>query len=176
MKIQNYGEWKGSKARGHHPPACTCYQCNEEQRRLKASEEEERRVKEYDKRVAENQARKGVGDRRSPPNRPPQTSSQQRAAEAVRKSGLGAHPAARPRATLSSRRTGTPRSKVFEVSRAVTASALRYALALHAVGVVGLVVYALTQGGTPSVMPTLDGAAETYVYAWRSVGNIAGLY
>ena len=42
MKIQNYGGWKGDKRGGHHPPACTCYRCNEERRQLKASKEEER--------------------------------------------------------------------------------------------------------------------------------------
>ena len=64
---------------------------------------------------------------------------------------------------------------VFKVLRAVTASALRYALALHVAAAVGLVVYALIQGGVPNVMPTLNGAAEAYVQARYSVGNKAGL-
>ena len=206
MKIQNYGDWKGDKPVGHHPPACTCYRCNEKLRQLEASKEEERRAKEYDRRVAETQGRSDGGKRQSSPNRsqsqgrapartqsqgsrsnqsshnraiqsgqPPRTNSQRRATEAVQQSKLGARPAARTRPTPSSRRPDRRRGKVFEVSRAVTASALRYALALHAVVAVGLVVYALTQGGAPNVMPTLDGAAEAYVNAWRSVGNIAGL-
>ena len=29
LGIQNYGEWEGDKPAGHHPPACTCYRCNE---------------------------------------------------------------------------------------------------------------------------------------------------
>ena len=57
LKIQNYGDWAGDKRGGHHPPACTCYGCNEERRRLEASleasKEEERRVAEYDRRVAQ---------------------------------------------------------------------------------------------------------------------------
>ena len=52
LKIQNYGEWEGDKPGGYHPPACTCVKCNEERRQLEASQEEERRVKEYDRRVA----------------------------------------------------------------------------------------------------------------------------
>ena len=51
MKIQNYGDWKGDKRGGHHPPACTCYRCNEERWRIEASKEEERRVAEYDRQV-----------------------------------------------------------------------------------------------------------------------------
>ena len=30
LKIQNYGDWDGETKRGHHPPNCTCYGCNEE--------------------------------------------------------------------------------------------------------------------------------------------------
>ena len=52
LKIPNYGDWAGDKEGGHHPPACTCYGCNEERRRLEASKEEERRAAEYDRRVA----------------------------------------------------------------------------------------------------------------------------
>lgn len=29
LKIQNYGDWDGKTKRGHHPPICTCYGCNE---------------------------------------------------------------------------------------------------------------------------------------------------
>ena len=31
LKVQNYGEWDGERRnqRGYHPPACTCYRCNE---------------------------------------------------------------------------------------------------------------------------------------------------
>lgn len=31
LKVQNYGEWDGERRNlsGHHPPACTCYRCNE---------------------------------------------------------------------------------------------------------------------------------------------------
>jgi DNA mismatch repair ATPase MutL len=198
MKIQNYGDWKGDKPGGHHPPACTCYRCNEERRRLEASKEEERRVKEYDRRVGENQTRSAAGKQQSSPNRSPsqsrgsprnqprgsrsnqssrnrasqsdqpsRTNSQQRAAEAVQQSKVGARPVARAWPTPSSRRPGRQRSKVVALLRVVTASALRYVLALHAAAVVGLVVYALTQGGAPNVMPTLHGAAEAYVNAWR---------
>ena len=28
LKVTNYGEWEGDR-RGYHPPACTCYSCNE---------------------------------------------------------------------------------------------------------------------------------------------------
>ena len=206
MKIQNYGDWRGDKPGGHHPPACTCYRCNEERRRLEASKEEELRVKEYDRRVAETQGRSGGGKRQGSPNRsqsqgrapartqsqgsrsnqsshnrashsgqPPKTNSQRRAAEAIRQSKLGARPSTRAHLVPSFRVPDRRRGKIFESSRAVTASALRYALALHAAAAVGLVVYALTQGGAPNVMPTLDGATEAYVNAWRSVGNMAGL-
>ena len=54
-KIQNYDDFK--EKRGYHPPACTCYQCNEERLAREAAEEEDRRVAEYDRRVAESEAR-----------------------------------------------------------------------------------------------------------------------
>ena len=87
MKIQNYGDWQGDKPGGHHPPACTCYRCNEERRQLEAAKEEERRVAEYDRRMAESQAQgrsqrarvRNFNDRNlstpQPPRRPPRTSS-----------------------------------------------------------------------------------------------------
>ena len=31
LKVTNYGEWEGDR-RGYHPPACTCYRCNEAKR------------------------------------------------------------------------------------------------------------------------------------------------
>lgn len=31
LKVTNYGEWEGDR-RGYHPPACTCYSCNEAKR------------------------------------------------------------------------------------------------------------------------------------------------
>ena len=200
LKIQNYGEWKGDKPGGHHPPACTCYRCNEERRQVEASKEEERRVKEYDRRTAETQARSGGGKQQSSPNRSPsqdrapapsqpqpwhsnqgsrnrasqssqspRTSSHRRASAAVRQSEAGPRPATPPR------KPQRRQSRVFGMSRVITASALRYAIALHAVAVVGLVVYALVQGGAPSMMPTLDGASEAYVHAWRTAGALVGL-
>ena len=64
---------------------------------------------------------------------------------------------------------------MFRLSRAVSASALRYALALHAAAAVGLVVYALIQGGASSVLSTLNDATEAYVRTWRMMGGMAGL-
>ena len=34
LRVQNYGEWDGERRnqRGYHPPACTCYSCNEAKR------------------------------------------------------------------------------------------------------------------------------------------------
>lgn len=206
MKIQNYGEWKGDKRRGHHPPACTCFRCNEERRVEEAAKEEERRVKEYDRRVAEAEARGGSGKQQNKPIRtapkeraqaptqpqssqpsqgqrnragqssqPHQTSSQQRASQAVRQSVAGTRPAVPTRPTPSPRRPRKQESKFFGISRTVTTSALRYAVALHALGIAGLVVYALVQGGAQNVMPTLDGAAEAYVGAWRLMGTKIGV-
>ena len=31
LKVTNYGEWEGDR-QGYHPPACTCYSCNEAKR------------------------------------------------------------------------------------------------------------------------------------------------
>lgn len=31
LKVTNYGEWEGDR-QGYHPPACTCYSCNEVKR------------------------------------------------------------------------------------------------------------------------------------------------
>ena len=141
LKIQNYGEWKGDGPRGHHPPACTCYRCNEQRQAEEAGQEEERRAKEYDRRAAENQARSkggkqqsspspknpvnpapkpssrgrapsrsqpqstrsGQGNRTSRPSQSPQTGSQRRAAEAVRKSDLGARLAVHWRPSVASK-------------------------------------------------------------------------
>ena len=36
MKVQNYGDWRGDRRGGHHPPACTCYKCNEERNKQTA--------------------------------------------------------------------------------------------------------------------------------------------
>ena len=185
MKIQNYGDWKGDKPGGHHPPACTCYRCNEERRQLEAFKEEEHRVEESkarsrDKkqqgRPSRSPSRNQTSARGRPrSSQPRQTGSQRRAGEAVRQSVAGARPTVRTRPAPSPQRPRKQQGRVFEVSRAVTASALRYALVLHTVAAVGLAVYALTQGGPSNVLPTLDGAADAYVQAWRSVGNVAGL-
>ena len=51
MRIQNYGDHRGRP----HPPNCTCWRCNEERLAKEAAEEEDRRVAEYDRRVAQNQ-------------------------------------------------------------------------------------------------------------------------
>ena len=220
LRIQNYGNSGGDKSRGYHPPACTCYKCNEERRLLEASKEEERRSAEYDRRVAEtsqhakNTAKdpkkrahprscqcvecvkekwernsRNPANRRSPQgnspdrNRPvqqpsgkPQTSSQQLATEVVHQSKAGARPTVHTQPSPPSFRSPrTDESKAFRLSRAITASALRYALALHAAAALGLMAYALVQGGTGSVLPTLDGAAEAYVQGWRAMGAMAGL-
>ena len=70
LKIQNYGEWEGDRPRGPHPPACTCYKCNEERLAKEAAEAEDRRVAEYDRRVAQSQARQRAPVRNLSP-RPP---------------------------------------------------------------------------------------------------------
>ena len=212
-RIQNYGDFGGDRVRGHHPPACTCYNCNEERRRLEASKEEERRAAEYDQRVAEtsqrdqpakkdpknkphprscqcvecvkkewagnprnpaSRARGGNRPSQQPPGRP-RTGSQQRAAEVVRQSEAGVRPRVHARPASPSRGPRRRESKAFQLYRAITTSALRYALALHATAVLGLVVYALAQGGTSSVLPLLGDAAEAYVRGWRTVGTVAGL-
>ena len=184
LKIQNYGDWKGDSRRGHHPPACTCFRCNEERRRLEASKEEERRVAEYDRRVAESQRRpqssRNTGEA-AKPNRPgggqsrPRTTSQRRAAEAVGRSVAGARPAATE--NTASRRPGSPRkqSKVFRMSRGITASALRYSLYLHSAAILGVIGFALVQGGGANVMPTLYSAAEAYVQGWSAMVTALGL-
>ena len=179
LRIQNYGDWGGDKRGGHHPPACTCYRCNEERRRLEASKEEERRVAEYDRRTAESEGHTQSKRGAPKPTRPgggqtrPSTTSQRHAAEAVLQPVAGARPAGRARTggSKSSRKEG----RVFRLSRAATASAIRYALALHAAAVLGLVVYALTQEGASGVLPTLSNAAEAYVHAWQRVGAKAGV-
>ena len=78
LKIPNYGDWEGDKRGGHHPPACTCYDCNEERRRLEASKEEEHRAAEYDRRVARTRTQshtQGPGQQRSGRAQPPRPSS-----------------------------------------------------------------------------------------------------
>ena len=119
LRIENYGEWRGDRRGGHHPPACTCYRCNEERRRVEASKQEERRVAEYDRRVAENQRITKAGQnmrRNTKPTSPgggqlsPRTTSQRRAAEAVNQSVASTRSAAKSRPT--SRRRSLRSSKV----------------------------------------------------------------
>ena len=184
LKIQNYGDWRGDRRSGHHPPACTCYRCNEERRRLEASNEEERRVAEYDRRVAESQRRTKADHSERGKNKPtrpgggqtkPRTTSQQRATEAVQQSVAGTLPVTRYGRDQQRGSSSRPEGKLYGLTRAITASALRYALALHAVAILGVVVYALVQGGTSNVMPTLDSATKAYVQGWDSMGTIVGL-
>ena len=154
MKIQNYGEWKGDKRGGHHPPACTCYRCNEVRLNEEAAQGEARRVAEYDRRVAESSER-------------PQADTNRDKVAAPTRPGGG-----QSRASTTSERLS---SEAVRLLRAVTASALRYALGLHAVAAVGLLAYALIQGGASSVLPTLDSATDAYINAWRTMGAMAGL-
>ena len=58
MKIPNYGEYEKGELRGYHPPACTCFDCNEVRIALEAAAAEERRMDEYERRLA------GVQERR----------------------------------------------------------------------------------------------------------------
>ena len=55
---------------GYHPPACTCYRCNEERLARETAEEEDRRVAEYDRRMAEVQARSQTQNSPQGRNRP----------------------------------------------------------------------------------------------------------
>ena len=64
---------------------------------------------------------------------------------------------------------------MYGLSRAITASALRYALTLHTAAILGVVVYALVKGGASNVMPTLDSAARAYVQGWNTMGAMVGL-
>ena len=78
LKVPNYGDWEGDKFGGHHPPACTCYDCNEERRRLEASKEEEHRAAEYERRVGRTRTQsraQGPGQQRSGRAQPPRSNS-----------------------------------------------------------------------------------------------------
>ena len=209
MKIQNYGEWKGDKPGGHHPPACTCYRCNEERRRLEASKEEERRVKEYDRRVAETQARSGGGKQQSSPNPSP---SQDRAPARSQPQSSRSNQGSRNRASQSSQSPRTSsrsgrtdgRRQLSVSQRQVPARnaaskapetaeqgvrdveghyclgvALRYRATRGGGCRSGGIRFgsgvAPHHGGAPSMMPTLDGASEAYVHAWRTAGALVGL-
>ena len=74
MKVPNYGQWEGDQPGGHHPPACTCYACNELKLRRQTAEEEQRRSAEYERRIAQVQQHGRPGSstlrpRRSNPGR-----------------------------------------------------------------------------------------------------------
>ena len=65
MRDQNYddsghGWWH--RLRGYHPPACTCYQCNEGRLAQEATDEEERQSAEYERRVGGVRARQETPD------------------------------------------------------------------------------------------------------------------
>ena len=110
LKIPNYGDWEGDKRGGHHPPACTCYDCNEERRRLEASREEEHRAAEYDRRVARTRTQshtQGPGQQRSgraPPRpnsgRPPPRRPSQRPPQPPSRTGWGRRRGPSPRLWL----------------------------------------------------------------------------
>ena len=66
MKVQNYGKWPGDSPSGHHPPACTCFACNEgKQARLKA-EYEVRRAIGHERRVEESSHGQATSHYRTP--------------------------------------------------------------------------------------------------------------
>lgn len=65
-RIQNYSEWDG-RPPGYHPPACTCYQCNEG--RLRQSDEGHKR--QATARLAAAAARSNKHSTATPPVRAP---------------------------------------------------------------------------------------------------------
>ena len=131
LKVQNYGEWDGERRnlQGHHPPACTCYSCNEAKRA-------------------------GQENRPSPPAAAgpapvtPQTAPSRPAAPRP----AGTRPARRPMRAIGR----------------VIGAALRYTVALHAVTIAGLAIYALAQDGAAGVAPALAAAWDAYAGAWAS--------
>ena len=257
MKIPNYGGGEHDRLPGYHPPACTCYDCNEGRRR----QEEVRRKAEADARreaairEAEEAVRKLAPAKTHTPAGParprgltisnythesatltwtdpgdstitgyqilrrvrgpgtdfapmvddtgttdttyvdhtvvPKTlyayqikainavglSSQRHVANVDIPAPPESSPA--PARPASSRRTKaqTPpahrgrrqESRVFRVSRLITATALRYALALHVATLAALAVYTIIQNGFTGVLPMLADAADAYAGAWVSV-------
>ena len=143
LRVQNYGEWDGERRnqRGYHPPACTCYSCNEAKRQ----------------------------GGREIQNQPPIASSPaavQPAAAAEPAAAAQPAAAARPAA---SRPAGTrPARRPLRAVGRVVGAALRYAVALHVVTVAGLVVYAIVQDGAGGVAPALSAAWDAYVGAWAA--------
>ena len=106
LKIPNYG---GDDRRGYHPPACTCFACNEERLQREANEEDARRAAEYDRRVrlAKDRAAKEPPASDAPPssNAPPAGTPATSSAPAP---GVDQPAASHPAASV--RVTGSPES------------------------------------------------------------------
>ena len=64
LRLGNYGEWEGDRPGGHHPPACTCYECNEGRNRRNAAETSAR----YDARLRAVQRRRTLTETRRSTN------------------------------------------------------------------------------------------------------------
>ncbi len=147
LKVPNYGEWEGDR-RGYHPPACTCYSCNEAKGREQG-----------------NQPQAGVG--------PAEEAVSQ--AEAVVRQAASAPAYSAPARTAASKTAGTQTARrPFRAARLIVGAALRYAIVIHAVTIAGLVVYAIVQGGTDGVAPALSTAWDAYAGAWASAIQAVG--
>ena len=73
LKLGNYGEWEGDRPGGHHPPACTCYDCNEERNKRNAAETAtayHERLRAVERRRALTQTRRAANPRASRPRTP----------------------------------------------------------------------------------------------------------
>ena len=87
MRIGNFGQWEGDNPGGHHPPNCTCVQCNERRLQREAAGEEERRAREYDRRVAQSRSggqRRRSSGRQRPPLRSPRAARPRRRGPSLR--------------------------------------------------------------------------------------------
>ena len=193
LKVQNYGEWLGDKPGGHHPPACTCVDCNEGRKQQEAAIGDQR-AKDAAVRQAEDALRQAARPRakhaakpKQPPAKPksvaqpkttaqprsvaqPKTTAQPRSVAQPRRPLVRPAPAQSTQAAVLPRRRYRRRERPpSNLLRRITATTLRYALAVHVATVAGLAVYTVIQAGAADVLPTLADAGEAYGTAWASM-------
>ena len=168
LKIQNYGEWEGDRP-GYHPPACTCYECNEGRRRQKAAAAIRQAEESIRQPAAPFPTAKEITRRPATPVSSTKKSIQRPTPPPVSPTPIHRDLPRRTRAktppTHHKQRRG---NRVFRVSRTAITTALRYTLALHTVTLAALVIYTVIQGGTSDVPPMLTSAGKAYAGAWVS--------
>ena len=146
LKTQNNRGWQRDRLR-HHPPSCSCYLCNDD----KGSQQAERQRADGDFTRSTEAVRQTVDSRGD-----------------VRVSERPVSPRSAP-----TRRRRPREGGLFRAFWLVTFMAVLYAFGLHALVLLGLVTYTISQEGFLGIIPMLSDAGDAYLGSW-GVGNPGG--